>query len=60
MCASLRHRGMSVQDCSDFTMCEDIRPGVLSNLLEEFKELMQDVLTFKPTVRYFNELSLKK
>lgn len=42
-----------MQDCSDFTMCEDIRPGVLSNLLEEFKELMQDVLTFKPTVRHF-------
>lgn len=53
MCASLRHRGVNMQDCSDFTMCEDIRPGVLSNLLEEFKELMQDVLTFKPTVRYF-------
>lgn len=58
MCASLRHRGVNMQDCSDFTMCEDIRPGVLSNLLEEFKELMQDVLTFKPTVMEESQVCL--
>lgn len=42
-----------MQDCFDFMMCEDICFGVLFNLLEEFKELMQDVFIFKLIVRYF-------
>lgn len=53
MCSSLRHRGVDVQDCCEFTLCEEVRPGALSDLLQELKELMQDVLTFKPTVRFF-------
>ncbi|XP_062617267.1 bicaudal D-related protein homolog isoform X2 [Saccostrea cucullata] len=50
MCVSLQHRHSNSYECSDYTLCEDLRPGVISDLLQEFKELMQDVLTFKPTI----------
>ncbi|XP_078335899.1 BICD family-like cargo adapter 1 isoform X4 [Crassostrea virginica] len=58
MCSSLRHRGVDVQDCCEFTLCEEVRPGALSDLLQELKELMQDVLTFKPTVMEESQVCL--
>ncbi|XP_048767628.2 bicaudal D-related protein homolog isoform X3 [Ostrea edulis] len=60
MCASLRHGNGNndMRECSDYTLCEDIRPGVLSNLLQEFKELMQEVLTFKPTIMEESQVCL--
>ncbi|XP_061198242.1 bicaudal D-related protein homolog isoform X2 [Saccostrea echinata] len=58
MCASLQYGHSDSQECSDYTLCEDIRPGVLSDLLQEFKELMQDVLTFRPTIMEESQVCL--